>query len=326
MKRKSIFKYILVSGVLVCLLLSAAGCKKKPVTDPTDTQTLGMSPTESLSNIEDNQPTENLAPTQSNLPTQSADPVESTGTTEAVTTEPACNHVPGKWIVDKTSTCTTEGSRHRVCTLCDETVEEETIPTLPHTPGNWTVDKKPTCSAEGRQHQVCSQCKKILIYITVAKAEHTPATVYGKAATTTATGLTDGSQCSGCKTVLQEQYTIPKAGSVTFSYQVNSDDTCTITGLGNATGSTIVLPSAISGHSVTAIGEKAFENCAGIAKIYLPNTVTKIGAGSFSGCTGLTEITFQGTLTQWSNVSKSSGWNANTGNYSVRCQNGILQK
>ena len=37
-------------------------------------------------------------------------------------------HTPGEWIVDKTATATTDGSRHRACTVCGYVIDTEVIP------------------------------------------------------------------------------------------------------------------------------------------------------------------------------------------------------
>ena len=49
---------------------------------------------------------------------------------------------------------------------------------------------------------------------------------------------------------------------------------------------TITLP-----QGVTSIGNKAFQNCAGLTSLTLPQGVTSIGDYAFQNCTGLTSIT-----------------------------------
>ena len=43
-------------------------------------------------------------------------------------------------------------------------------------------------------------------------------------------------------------------------------------------------------NRLAAIGEKAFESCAGLTEIVIPNDVKSIGDSAFAGCTGLTSI------------------------------------
>ncbi len=49
--------------------------------------------------------------------------------------------------------------------------------------------------------------------------------------------------------------------------------------------------------SVTSIGDSAFEGCAALAAIVIPNSVTSIGDSAFAGCTALTSITISDSVT-----------------------------
>ena len=49
--------------------------------------------------------------------------------------------------------------------------------------------------------------------------------------------------------------------------------------------------------SVTVIGDGAFDTCAGLTNITIPNGVTSINYGAFSGCTSLTSITIPDSVT-----------------------------
>ncbi|HIT26247.1 MAG TPA: hypothetical protein IAA90_01225 [Candidatus Ornithoclostridium excrementipullorum] len=40
----------------------------------------------------------------------------------------------------------------------------------------------------------------------------------------------------------------------------------------------------------------------------------------------MTSITFQGTIQQWSGIRKDHNWNSSTGNYTVTCTDGALNK
>lgn len=52
----------------------------------------------------------------------------------------------------------------------------------------------------------------------------------------------------------------------------------------------IVIPDVVGESPVTAIGDSAFENCAGITSVQLPDTVHRIGARAFADCGNLTEV------------------------------------
>ena len=78
--------------------------------------------------------------------------------------------------------------------------------------------------------------------------------------------------------------------------------------------------------SVTNIGSSAFYWCTSLTSITIPNSVTSIGYGAFYWCTSLTSINFQGTIAQWKAIDKESGWNSNTGSFTITCTDGKLDK
>ena len=76
----------------------------------------------------------------------------------------------------------------------------------------------------------------------------------------------------------------------------NEDGTLTVRYKGN--NAHVVVPSAIDGKTVTAIGDKGFHYKADILQtVVLPDTLTKIGAGAFLECEKLTEINLPKSLT-----------------------------
>ena len=77
---------------------------------------------------------------------------------------------------------------------------------------------------------------------------------------------------------------------------------------------------------ITTINSYAFDGCSRLTSVTIPNSVTSIGNSAFYGCIGLTSIEFKGTTAQWDSVSKGSGWNSNTGAYTVHCTDGDVQK
>ena len=58
---------------------------------------------------------------------------------------------------------------------------------------------------------------------------------------------------------------------------------------GNAT--TVSVPTAIDGKTVSKIGSNCFKNKTNITTVTVPQTITEIGSSAFSGCTALTKTT-----------------------------------
>ena len=78
----------------------------------------------------------------------------------------------------------------------------------------------------------------------------------------------------------------------------------------------------LSGGS--SIGGCAFYWCNGLTSITIPNSVTSIKKNAFYGCESLNNLIFKGTRAQWNAISKESGWNDNTTNYTVHCTDGDI--
>ena len=72
------------------------------------------------------------------------------------------------------------------------------------------------------------------------------------------------------------------------------------------------------GSCLTNIGGKyAFRACTALATITLPQSLTSIGSWTFADCTNLSEIVFLGSAAGWENVDKGTGWDNNTGDYTL---------
>ena len=67
------------------------------------------------------------------------------------------SHSYGAWIVDTSATCTENGSKHRVCSVCSKT-ETQVITATGHSYGEWIVDTAATCTEDGSKHKTCSAC------------------------------------------------------------------------------------------------------------------------------------------------------------------------
>ena len=62
------------------------------------------------------------------------------------------------------ATCTTA----QICTVCDA----ELVAALGHTDGEWIIDTEATCTEDGSKHQVCSVCKATITIETISATGH----------------------------------------------------------------------------------------------------------------------------------------------------------
>ena len=197
------------------------------------------------------------------------------------------------------------------CRECNITLIERTvIPALGH-------DKieeggvAPTCTKPGLEPIIrCSICYKgfDLDQEEIPATGHTEKTVAGKAATCTSKGLTDGKVCRDCGIVMSSQRPINASGhsfdannscegchvtlSIGLSYEENSSgDGYIVIGIGDFSGTELVIPETYSEKPVLEIKANAFSGNTDLKKVVILGNVTKIGEGAFSGCTALEEVT-----------------------------------
>ena len=78
--------------------------------------------------------------------------------------------------------------------------------------------------------------------------------------------------------------------------------------------------------SVTSIGDGAFSYCSGLTSITIPGSVTSVGDGAFSYCSGLIVINYKGTMAQWSEIEKDDAWSKESGDFTIICTDGVLDK
>ena len=70
---------------------------------------------------------------------------------------------------------------------------------------------------------------------------------------------------------------------VEWTFSVN-DEAATIVSIPNSTAGAVVVPSELGGHRVVAIGNLAFQMCASLTSVTIPNSVVKIGSYAFAAC------------------------------------------
>ncbi len=81
-----------------------------------------------------------------------------------------------------------------------------------------------------------------------------------------------------------------------LTYEIKNNQV-TITGCDQTAKGKVVIPDAIEGYPVTAIGEKAFSSRRNITEITLPATVKTIGRLAFYQCEGMTSVNLPSGLT-----------------------------
>ena len=81
-----------------------------------------------------------------------------------------------------------------------------------------------------------------------------------------------------------------------FEYLLKENGTIEITGY-SGSESDLTIPSEIDGYQVTDIGAYAFEDCASLTSVTIPDSMTSIGEGAFALCNNLTSITIPNSVT-----------------------------
>ena len=70
-------------------------------------------------------------------------------------------------------------------------------------------------------------------------------------------------------------------------------------------------------EGILALPEGLFSGCDLLTIVTIPSSVLAIDAQVFQDCKNLTKIYFRGTEAEWNKISKASGWDKNTGNYTI---------
>ena len=140
---------------------------------------------------------------------------------------PATGHsFSDEFTTDAEATCTTEGSKSKHCTKCEEVTEVTAIPANGHTFGSWEVITPSTCEGAGSHQHSCEVCG-------FTEAEATDPTGHEIEDNYTidvpATCTTDGSQSKHCKNceVTFDSEVIPATGHSYGDWKTTLEPTCT---------------------------------------------------------------------------------------------------
>ena len=119
---------------------------------------------------------------------------------------------------------------------------------------------------------------------------------------TEAQPTTDGNfwhYVNGVPTVWEVDNTVYSQG---LEFKSNGNGTCYVAGIGACTDSEIVIPKySPEGYVVAAIGDSAFNDCAGITSIIIPEGVTRIGSYAFRNCSSLKKVVIPESVEYMSN-------------------------
>ena len=191
----------------------------------------------------------------------------------------------------------------------EPTSEPTSEPTVEPHVHNWNEIKRTeaSCTEDGIITYLCVECEEFKDIIIEDAKGHTEIVDAAVEATCTETGLTEGSHCSTCNEVFVMQRVLAKTKHV-FENGKCTMCSCdyftqdleftlstygkyySVTGIGKATETEIVIPSVYNNLPVTSIGDNAFDNCRSLTSIAIPNSVTSIGEDAFLLCTSLKSI------------------------------------
>ena len=181
-------------------------------------------------------------------------------------------HTFGDWEQTKAPSCTEEGIKKRICSVC-QAGELQSIEKAPHTP---VTDKavEPTCTSKGlTEGSRCSVCETILV-----AQEELPMSDHD---------FTSGDTCAICGAF---------KGSTGLKLNLIGDNYW-VAGIGDCTDKTVYIPSVHEGKPVVGISGYAFRSCTQIEKVVMHDDILTLGEEAFKGCKNLTEVVMSSSIT-----------------------------
>ncbi len=170
--------------------------------------------------------------------------------------------------------------------------------------------------------KVCEECGYEKVAATSSAHVHYGAKVINtKLPTCEEDGYYPGLKCSviGCEEILVEPLLVKayghewengicvRCGECLLALELSSDGMYyVVTGIGEYTGATVVIPNAYKGKPVKEIKVGAFNNNQTITSVSIGNNVTSIGDDAFYNCSKLTKVNYLGTIDQWAQIEFNS--------------------
>lgn len=125
---------------------------------------------------------------------------------------PTIDHDDGAWRIDKEPTCIEAGSKGKHCTMCDLLLETESIPATGHDDGAWKTVKEAGCTSDGTKELRCTKCDALLETQAIPATGHTPGEWEVTAKVTCNKNGVKEKKCIVCQTALEKEE-IPSAGT-----------------------------------------------------------------------------------------------------------------
>ena len=256
-------------------------------------------------------------------------------------------HTESDWIYDKAVSVTEDGERHKECVSCGLVMTEEYLYAgsqgMTYTlleDGTYAVSGRGTCTDSKVYIPRAYLGKPVtrIEYYAFSYVEGVTEIVFGKNITSIVNYAFYS--CSDLEAIYYTG-TIADWCSISFDSQTSNPGfyTAELYIDGKLMSGELVIPAEVTqindfalygwditslvlSKGVTVIGTRAFGDCNKLKSITISDTVTQIGVYALCGCRALENISFDGTECQWEAVTKSFGWNSDTGDFTVICTKG----
>lgn len=155
---------------------------------------------------------------------------------------------------------------------------------------------EPTCTEDGlTEGKHCAICGAVLIHqqVLAATGHCVEEWTVDREADAETDGLRHGT-CLNCGEVVSETFGFYSEG---LEFLSNQDGTCLVSGLGECADRHVRIPPVYEGEQVVGLADSAFDGCAELEWITIPEGVTHIGRWAFSGCDALEGIDLPESLT-----------------------------
>ena len=132
---------------------------------------------------------------------------------------------------------------------------------------------------------------------------------------------------NSCASVIMGQSGALSGSLIVYEKLIYKDVKYTVTYINeSAFTACVYLDEVVIGDGIIIIGRYAFYNCFRMTSILIGNNIKSIGDWAFAYCSNLESIKFEGTMEQWQAISKGSFWMSDTGDFTIICTDGELDK